>query len=254
MGEPLNLDDFSGMGHTDHLTIVNLVLSVLPGGIETALPLHAGGNFRKLRFCVGTFVISLLSTVVVYAWLFYRGVTVFLDSQFCSGLLRVWLLVFLVSLTVGPWFMPLSTILLIMWSIFAMVWQGESLDCSHIESFVHEALLWEFVQLALLICAGLGILLARPQLRRLSDAIGEQATSSEVLDCIQVVVTKNVPAEEECPICLSGAEEEHTHVWRQLKCEHRFHEPCLFTWLEKSHRCPVCRADLHEVYGVISPP
>lgn len=252
--EPLNDYGTSGTGHTGHLTIFSLVLSVLPGGIETALPRHAGGKFKKLRLCVGSLSICLLSTVVIFAWLFCRGMAVYLDSYFCHGSLHTWLLVFLALLAVGPWVMPLSTILLIPWSFFAMALQLESPDCSRIESFVSEALWWEFGQLFLLICAGCGILVARSILRQLYDALNQHATSSEVLDCIKVVVTKNVPGEETCPICLGGAEEEQNAAWRQLKCEHRFHEPCLFTWLETSHGCPVCRADLHKMYGEILPP
>jgi len=29
--------------------------------------------------------------------------------------------------------------------------------------------------------------------------------------------------------------------WRQLDCGHRFHETCLFEWLRKAKRCPLCR-------------
>jgi hypothetical protein len=35
--------------------------------------------------------------------------------------------------------------------------------------------------------------------------------------------------------------------WRRLRCGHRFHEACLFTWLRKAKRCPICRTHIREV-------
>lgn len=35
--------------------------------------------------------------------------------------------------------------------------------------------------------------------------------------------------------------------WRSLRCGHRFHEQCLFTWLKKVKRCPICRSHMREV-------
>mmetsp|Transcript_36340 Transcript_36340/g.58184 ORF Transcript_36340/g.58184 Transcript_36340/m.58184 type:complete len:587 (+) Transcript_36340:88-1848(+) len=35
--------------------------------------------------------------------------------------------------------------------------------------------------------------------------------------------------------------------WRRLKCGHRFHEQCLFQWLRKAKRCPLCRCHMREV-------
>jgi len=58
---------------------------------------------------------------------------------------------------------------------------------------------------------------------------------------------------DECVICLSGREEEHHSdlaaatiqpQWCRLSCGHRFHEACVFEWLLKVPRCPVCRCHL----------
>jgi len=35
--------------------------------------------------------------------------------------------------------------------------------------------------------------------------------------------------------------------WRRLRCGHRFHETCLFTWLRKVKRCPICRSHMRDV-------
>mmetsp|Transcript_166604 Transcript_166604/g.529461 ORF Transcript_166604/g.529461 Transcript_166604/m.529461 type:complete len:689 (+) Transcript_166604:91-2157(+) len=59
---------------------------------------------------------------------------------------------------------------------------------------------------------------------------------------------------DECPICLGSCDDEQCGSkgpalhWCRLRCGHHFHEPCIFEWLWKSPRCPVCRAHvLHEV-------
>jgi len=67
-------------------------------------------------------------------------------------------------------------------------------------------------------------------------------------------VVKHVPVVDgdECVICLSGREEEHHSLdaatiepqWCRLSCGHRFHEACVFEWLLKVPRCPVCRCHL----------
>mmetsp|Transcript_107632 Transcript_107632/g.303131 ORF Transcript_107632/g.303131 Transcript_107632/m.303131 type:complete len:517 (-) Transcript_107632:115-1665(-) len=41
--------------------------------------------------------------------------------------------------------------------------------------------------------------------------------------------------------------------WRRLCCGHQFHEQCLFEWLRKAKRCPICRCHMREVRGAASP-
>jgi hypothetical protein len=35
--------------------------------------------------------------------------------------------------------------------------------------------------------------------------------------------------------------------WRRLRCGHQFHEQCLFQWLRKAKRCPICRCHMRDV-------
>jgi len=46
--------------------------------------------------------------------------------------------------------------------------------------------------------------------------------------------------EEECSICMDNNEK----VWISLQCEHKFHEECIFTWIETNLSCPICRKQL----------
>merc|ERR1712224_1190271 len=99
----------------------------------------------------------------------------------------------------------------------------------------------------LLLAAAVAVLTMRPLVHQLSDMLGHGGTDSEVINLITTVSSHNIPADEECVICLSRDDEEGV-PWRELSCRHRFHEPCLLEWLMKSHKCPVCRVDLHVAY------
>jgi len=59
------------------------------------------------------------------------------------------------------------------------------------------------------------------------------------------------PPADECVICLGSCEscdcaEPLKPHWRQLQCGHRFHEHCIFEWLKKAQRCPMCRRHICE--------
>lgn len=64
---------------------------------------------------------------------------------------------------------------------------------------------------------------------------------------IEVVPRDQVPAGDDCVICLGSCEEgcsggpKDSDCWRRLPCNHQFHEDCIFEWFRKSKNCPVCR-------------
>eukprot|EP00427_Karlodinium_veneficum_P034200 CAMPEP_0169279882 /NCGR_PEP_ID=MMETSP1016-20121227/55265_1 /TAXON_ID=342587 /ORGANISM="Karlodinium micrum, Strain CCMP2283" /LENGTH=120 /DNA_ID=CAMNT_0009368079 /DNA_START=419 /DNA_END=781 /DNA_ORIENTATION=- len=103
------------------------------------------------------------------------------------------------------------------------------------------------LQAGFLIAAAAAALSARPIVQQIGEMLGHGGTSPEVITKITTLGNANIHAEEECVICLSRDDEEGV-PWRQLVCNHRFHEPCLLEWLQKSHKCPVCRLDLHNAY------
>ena len=48
--------------------------------------------------------------------------------------------------------------------------------------------------------------------------------------------------EEKCPICLQkykGAD-----IIKEFPCKHIFHKNCIFKWLKKSNKCPLCKYDI----------
>lgn len=46
--------------------------------------------------------------------------------------------------------------------------------------------------------------------------------------------------EEECSICM----DKNNLIWVSLQCEHKFHEECIFKWIETNLSCPICRKQL----------
>lgn len=49
---------------------------------------------------------------------------------------------------------------------------------------------------------------------------------------------------DECPICLSGLA--YGDDCSTLTCGHKFHAGCIYNWLDRDHRCPVCRTALRK--------
>mmetsp|Transcript_24100 Transcript_24100/g.29929 ORF Transcript_24100/g.29929 Transcript_24100/m.29929 type:complete len:133 (+) Transcript_24100:552-950(+) len=52
--------------------------------------------------------------------------------------------------------------------------------------------------------------------------------------------------DDECAICCASLKEAQLFVMPGL-CQHRFHKECIFKWLKKEARCPLCRTDLRSV-------
>eukprot|EP00403_Amphidinium_massartii_P002171 CAMPEP_0178379018 /NCGR_PEP_ID=MMETSP0689_2-20121128/4724_1 /TAXON_ID=160604 /ORGANISM="Amphidinium massartii, Strain CS-259" /LENGTH=269 /DNA_ID=CAMNT_0019999103 /DNA_START=15 /DNA_END=820 /DNA_ORIENTATION=- len=84
----------------------------------------------------------------------------------------------------------------------------------------------------------------------------EGAALQVVIDRLLEEPPQTIPHDAECVICCNtaddvGAQEDGTSParWRKLPCGHGFHEECLLQWLQRSHRCPLCRHDLHRNYA-----
>lgn len=74
---------------------------------------------------------------------------------------------------------------------------------------------------------------------------------------VQKLPTGELPHGHECVICLGSCEDDckdfaneeqqpKVSPWCRLHCGHSFHEPCIFEWLAKTPRCPVCRRHVLE--------
>jgi len=146
-----------------------------------------------------------------------------------------------------PFCMPSLTLLILGWCLGAMLLVRRDGKCQQLHEFLFEATMLQTQQAMLLIIVAAVALMSRPLVQQLNELIGNGGTDPEVVQHIAVVPTSEVPSDEECVICLSRDDNDGVS-WRQLRCGHRFHEPCLLEWLGKANKCPICRLDLHEAH------
>ena len=48
--------------------------------------------------------------------------------------------------------------------------------------------------------------------------------------------------EDKCPICLQKYK--GPDIIKEFPCKHIFHKNCIFKWLKKSNKCPLCKYDI----------
>ena len=48
--------------------------------------------------------------------------------------------------------------------------------------------------------------------------------------------------EDKCPICLQKYK--GVDIIKEFPCKHIFHKNCIFKWLNKSNKCPLCKYDI----------
>lgn len=54
---------------------------------------------------------------------------------------------------------------------------------------------------------------------------------------------KNIYTDESCTICLDTNVKKRKY---KTKCDHIYCKTCLFQWLEKHSKCPICRSNLYD--------
>lgn len=140
-----------------------------------------------------------------------------------------------------------------LWIVGGMVllWKVSETSCPDVHVLLEQALYIECANLTLILLAMLSLCYFWPALHRIRELSGRGGgLPAEFVERIQSVTQVN--PEEECVVCLSHSfvdEGGNVPPWRQLPCGHRFHEPCVFRWLQGSQRCPVCRNNVNEAFA-----
>ena len=70
----------------------------------------------------------------------------------------------------------------------------------------------------------------------------QQLESVESLETFEPVYEQKIEvlSDDECSICM----DKNNLIWVSLPCEHKFHEECIFKWIETDLSCPICRKQL----------
>lgn len=153
---------------------------------------------------------------------------------------------------------PFTVTILVFWCLGPMLYIRVPGDCAALHRIGFQALLLQISSLFLLFMSSLYLMSARPLVKRLNAIVLRNSFSVEI-DALTIpeVPTADMPMSEDCVICLGCIEDgengqtvggeplvKDRPPWRRLQCGHRFHEECLFTWLRKVKRCPVCRSQV----------
>lgn len=234
--------------------VVSLLHTMLPGRLTEVQSPRVSGLIRRLRRLLLLTICCTVLAAPIAVGLLVWGVLTYVATEVpeCGGSLRIWLLGFLVLQLAWPICMPSLTLLLLGWCTGGVVLLRQPLHCPRLHAFLLEAVALQSVQATLLVTAAVAALTARPMVQQLGQLFAQSGTDPEVVSLIATLLPSEVPADEECVICLSRDDEDGV-PWRQLVCSHRFHEPCLLEWLMKSRKCPVCRLDLHNAYEADRP-
>eukprot|EP00927_Polykrikos_kofoidii_P071289 TRINITY_DN67577_c0_g1_i1.p1 TRINITY_DN67577_c0_g1~~TRINITY_DN67577_c0_g1_i1.p1 ORF type:complete len:311 (+),score=47.55 TRINITY_DN67577_c0_g1_i1:209-1141(+) len=229
--------------------VLGLLQTMLPGRLDELQMPRMSSLVRRLRRRVAVALCCTLLTAPIAIWLLLQGVATYVstDNQRCSGPLRVWLLGFFILEFFWFFCMPSLALLLLGWCLGALWLIPQPKRCEQLHDFVMEASILQIIQGILVLIAAIAALMARPIVTRLSQVLSQTGTDPEIVQLIDVIPDCEVPADEDCVICLSRETEEGV-PWRRLTCDHKFHETCLLEWLRKARRCPVCRLDLHQQY------
>lgn len=172
---------------------------------------------------------------------------------------------------------PAASILILGWCIGAVACVRPPPLCPALRSFAAEALSLQIIVVLLLVVACTYLLAAQPIIARLNSVSARGGVLSEALGLSVLVPGDLAPESDECVICLGCMEEEEQDdvplspaagdleealvqprgeqgrppskrrpQWRRLRCGHQFHEECLFQWLRKAKRCPICRCHMRQ--------
>lgn len=224
------------------------------GAVPDPLPEEARLQVRALRRPAVVCAVAILVAGVSQVWVALEGLML-LDRgvpKECDGL-HAWLLDYQEALPNLPFLFLVAAPMLLWWAISGMrIRSTVPAKCKQLDpqlwEFVFRAFVCTVVTFVFIVMVfALGFWVRR-QIHRIQRLwSGGGPTVDAVRQLVADGPPEDVPPETECTICLE-TRESTVESWRALPCGHQFHEHCLLEWLLRSHRCPLCRCDLHAVY------
>eukprot|EP00747_Dinoflagellata_sp_TGD_P056429 gnl/TRDRNA2_/TRDRNA2_150084_c0_seq1.p1 gnl/TRDRNA2_/TRDRNA2_150084_c0~~gnl/TRDRNA2_/TRDRNA2_150084_c0_seq1.p1 ORF type:complete len:479 (+),score=68.10 gnl/TRDRNA2_/TRDRNA2_150084_c0_seq1:107-1543(+) len=250
-------------------------------GLRTARAKRLLHQLRRHLIAAGSF--SLLGLIAALV-LLVRTSIAFSSSRGlpqCQGRTRSWLIGLLALQLAGPACLPCvfllrrawplgsgivaqyvgpsAIVLVLFWCIGAVAYVEPQHKCPMLRSLPVEALVLQVATSVLMAVAGTYMITAQPLFTRLNDIVARGGSLAEAAGLVEVVPQSDFPPPEECSICLGcledradeGEDGEDGAVkvrpgWRRLRCGHAFHEKCIFDWIKRVKRCPICRRHLRD--------
>ncbi|KAG0554415.1 hypothetical protein M758_12G092900 [Ceratodon purpureus] len=74
-----------------------------------------------------------------------------------------------------------------------------------------------------------------------SDAVDKNAPSSKTFPRVESALSM-LDDDDVCPTCLDEYTEENPRI--TTACGHNYHLSCIYEWMERSNRCPVCDKEM----------
>jgi len=91
----------------------------------------------------------------------------------------------------------------------------------------------------------------RLQRLQAKDAVDRRACKQalKALNNVKLMVVKQKEEEKECMVCLDMMKKGEDV--RHLPCDHKFHQHCIDTWLLNRRKCPLCKLNIVQHFGLV---
>jgi len=100
---------------------------------------------------------------------------------------------------------------------------------------------------------GLILIYYYTRLQRLQakDAVDRRACKQalKALNNVKLMVVNQKEEEKECMVCLDMMKKGEDV--RHLPCDHKFHQHCIDTWLLNRRKCPLCKLNIVQHFGLV---
>lgn len=217
------------------------------------LPERARLQLPRLRVPVALGLVFAVAIAVMQTWCALKGWLLLAQgvAPECQPL-HHWLLGYCVALTMLPFCFAIAGPLVVWWAANGGVIRSNmSDDCKKASPelwfFVDQVLYLSLATCVSMLFVSVIVMVMRRRISRIQRLWGPNGPAEEaVLRQITTGSPAEVPEGHECTICLDDTTS--SARWRSLPCGHVFHESCLVQWLQRAHRCPLCRLDLHAAY------
>jgi len=140
-------------------------------------------------------------------------------------------------------------------SVFSCIRTKDSPDQNQEKMMNSWAVITISVSFLVLMFLSLGMIIAyyftRLQRLQAKDAVERRACKQalKALNKVELMVVQQKEEEKECMVCLEMMK--RGEEVRHLPCDHKFHQHCIDTWLLHRRKCPLCKLNIVQHFGLV---